>query len=390
MDGLLSPFPPLRGPIARLRSSTKEGSMNVPITAPTLLLNPAVAKRNITRMADKARRSGVTLRPHFKTHQSAVIGEWFRAEGVTAITVSSLRMARYFADHGWQDILVAFPANWREIETINALAAQIKLSLLVESTETAAFLQAHLSAPVDVWLKLDTGYGRTGIAWDDAATLRAVAQASRAPLSLRGLVAHAGHSYHAASPAAIRVIYDETVVRLKAARAALAEAGFTDLRLAPGDTPTCSLVDDFSAVDEIRPGNFVFYDMMQVGLGVCQLEDVAVAVACPVVAKHPARQTLVVYGGAVHLSKERLDNPDGSAHYGAVALPTPDGWQVVPDSYAASLSQEHGVIHASPALLNQVNVGDVLIVLPVHSCLTANLLGEYVTLDGTVIPMMGQ
>src|SRR6476620_10300974 len=89
------------------------------ITRPTLLLDEARCRRNIERMASKARRSNVRFRPHFKTHQSAQIGEWFREAGVNAITVSSVKMAEYFASHGWDDITIAFPANWREIEAIN-------------------------------------------------------------------------------------------------------------------------------------------------------------------------------------------------------------------------------------------------------------------------------
>jgi D-serine deaminase-like pyridoxal phosphate-dependent protein len=51
------------------------------------------------------------------------------------------------------------------------------------------------------------------------------------------------------------------------------------------------------------------------------------------------------------------------------------------------LTQEHGIIEASQALFQSVNVGDLLAVIPVHSCLTANLLRQYLTLDGKNIEM---
>ena len=72
-------------------------------------------------MAYRVRQNQVRFRPHFKTHQSAAIGEWFRAEGVAAITTSSVEMATYFAEQGWNDITIAFPANVREIDQINRL-----------------------------------------------------------------------------------------------------------------------------------------------------------------------------------------------------------------------------------------------------------------------------
>lgn len=361
-----------------------------PITRPTLILNEAITRRNIARMADKARRSGVRFRPHFKTHQSAVIGEWFRAEGVSAITVSSVVMAEYFADHGWDDITVAFPVNWLEIEAINALAARLRLGLLVESVETAHFLKERLTAPADVWLKIDAGYGRTGLAWDDFAGQAAVAGAlaGSEQIHLRGLLSHSGQTYHAHGTDAIRAVWAQTLERLSAAREALATAGFPGMELAPGDTPGCAVVDDLSGVDEVRPGNFVFYDTMQVEIGSCGWPDVAVAVACPVVARHPERGQLVIHGGAVHLSKEYLTLPDGRAHYGAVALPVEGGWsEPIPEVYVTGLSQEHGIVSAPPEFLAKVQIGDLLMVLPVHSCLTANLLGRYRTTLGTIIPM---
>ncbi|NPV67526.1 MAG: alanine racemase [Anaerolineae bacterium] len=363
------------------------------ITRPTALLNEETARRNIARMAEKARRSGVRFRPHFKTHQSAVIGEWFRAEGVTAIAVSSVSMARYFAAHGWRDILIAFPVNWREIEAINALAKAINLHLLVESVETVRFLSERLAFPVMVWLKVDTGYGRTGLRWDDLENLKRVARAVEAgrQMTLCGVLTHAGHSYQARSVAELRSIFAATVGRIRVARGALEQAGFSGLQTSVGDTPCCSVVEGFAGVDEVRPGNFVFYDMMQVQIGACRVEDVAVAVACPVVAIHPGDRRIVIYGGAVHLSKERLALDDGAISYGAVALPDESrGWgPPLPGCYVASLSQEHGVIRASDDLLAQARVGDLLMVLPVHSCLTVDLLKVYRTLASERIPMMG-
>ena len=78
-------------------------------TRPTLLIDKAKCKANIKRMALKARQNDIEFRPHLKTHQSLEIGDWFRQEGVTKITVSSVAMAKYFAQDGWKDITIAFP-----------------------------------------------------------------------------------------------------------------------------------------------------------------------------------------------------------------------------------------------------------------------------------------
>lgn len=133
------------------------------IIRPTLVLDKEVCVRNIERMAKKAADYKMRFRPHFKTHQSAKIGEWFRDFGVEAITVSSVQMAEYFAANGWHDITIAFTLNILEINNINRLAAKIKLNVLVENTETATFLAEKATQPLGVWIKIDTGNNRTGI-----------------------------------------------------------------------------------------------------------------------------------------------------------------------------------------------------------------------------------
>ena len=89
------------------------------ISKPTLIIDASRAKANIQRMKAKAEAQGAVFRPHFKTHQSGVVGQWFRQKGIDRITVSSVSMASYFADHGWDDILIAFPVNLLEIKKIN-------------------------------------------------------------------------------------------------------------------------------------------------------------------------------------------------------------------------------------------------------------------------------
>lgn len=291
------------------------------IVKPTLVLNPARARSNIARMAEKAHAQGIRFRPHFKTHQSAAIAEWFRAAGATYITVSSVDMAVYFASHGWEDITIAFPVNLRQMNALSALSRKIHLGLLVESPGSAAALQEHLEGPADIWIKIDTGFHRTGIPWDQPGAVQAViTPIRRAPnLTLRGLLTHAGHTYAATSPDEIRRIYLSTLQRLQALRDTLGRS----LEISVGDTPACSIVQDLGKVDEIRPGNFIFYDAEQYLLGSCTWEEVAIAVACPVVALHPDREEVVVYGGAIHLSKDFVE-VQGRPVYGLVALPEGD------------------------------------------------------------------
>jgi len=358
---------------------------------PTLLLDKGTALQNINRMAAKAKGSGVRFRPHFKTHQSAQVGEWFHEVGVNSITVSSVEMAMYFAQYGWKDITIAFPVNILEIDSINKLASSIQLNLLVESEEAVSFLSKNLQEAVDVWIKVDVGYHRTGISWDHFDEIIALARQIQksSKMVFKGLLTHSGHAYHTHSATEVTNIYNETVQRLNELRKHLITEGFNDTQVSIGDTPSCSIVDDFSDVDEIRPGNFVFCDIMQLNIGSCEEKDIAVVVACPVVAKHWERNEIVIYGGAVHLSKEFIVNESGTKIFGYVTLLEKNGWStMIKNTYISSLSQEHGIVKTDNDFFNKINIGDILLVLPVHSCLTVNLLKKYLTLDGETITTM--
>lgn len=356
---------------------------------PTLLLDKHRVLRNIDRMAAKASRNGVKLRPHFKTHQSAEIGEWFRDRNVDAITVSSVDMAEYFVDNGWQDITIAFPVNLRQIRRLNRLAGRAEIGVLVESESIVQQLDDELSEKLNVWLKIDAGYHRTGIPWDEFNSIdraaSAVNQADR--LFLKGILTHAGHTYRSKSPEDIEAIYVRVLDRMKRVQHHLALMD-VNVVISVGDTPGCSIVEELGEVDEIRPGNFVFYDLSQLAFGSCQPEDIAVAVACPVVSIHENRYQIVIYGGAIHLSKESLPGTKGQDVYGKIVSAESRGWSSIEEgNEVISLSQEHGIVQATEELIKRAEVGDILLVLPIHSCLTANLLGRYMTLDGQVIEM---
>ncbi|MCK4415132.1 MAG: alanine racemase [Candidatus Eisenbacteria sp.] len=396
----------------------------LPIERPTLVLDRERVMRNIARMSARAKAAGVGFRPHFKTHQSALIGDWFRDHGVTGITVSSVAMAEYFAAAGWSDITIAIPVNPREIARIRELAGLIELGVLVESRETVDLLAESLDAPVQVWIKVDAGYGRAGIRWDETDRIRALAQRIREQrrLSFAGILAHSGHSYHEvrwgdiqATRQAVLRVHEESLTRLQGVREALLAGGLEACAISVGDTPTCSQAEHFRGADEIRPGNFVFYDLMQLQLGSCTGAEIAVAVATPVLAVYPERRQILLYGGAVHLAVQALPGASerrwfgclaaelagttgetrpqvGSPHESAgreraITAEQTEGLGI-PEMAAplTSLSQEHGIADLPEALIETIRCGDIVLVYPVHSCLTGNLYDRYVTLGGEEIP----
>lgn len=353
------------------------------IARPTLLIRPEIVRRNIARMVAKAKRNGHLFRPHFKTHQSWEIGRWFRKAGIDRITVSSIEMAEYFAADGWNDILIAFPVNVCEMDRLNQLAKGIQLHLILDHEDALKALQLGMDHPANVWVEVDCGDGRTGI---PATNQEDILQLSRSiietpQLNFGGLITHAGHAYSELRTGNPNQWFNDLVAPLQALRAQFKDQ-FPDreLCISYGDTPSCSMLNELPGVDEIRPGNFVFFDLMQEYIGSCQVNDVAVAMAVPVVSVR--ENSAVVHGGGVHFAKDRLEEglfPLAHAHhFGWVVEATEEGWRPLPQHYLKDLSQEHGEVNY-PVHENwpSPQIGDTMLILPVHSCMTADLMMGY-------------
>ncbi len=351
------------------------------INKPTFLVNEAQVRANIRNMKLKADKSNAELRPHFKTHQSAEISEWCRQEGISKITVSSMDMAKYFAEHGWNDITIAFPYNPLEHEALNDLASKVHLNVLIVSKEALDHLNQNVKAELGYFIKLDVGTHRTGVEISEEGKIRKIAESKNQKHQFKGVLVHAGHSYQPLTNIEASRIYQDS---LRLMRQVKELTNQEDLIFSYGDTPTCSILEDFSEMDELRPGNFVFYDTMQQWFNACSLEEIAVCMACPVVAVHPQRNEIVVYGGGVHLSKDMI-MPEGIRSFGTVVEWKGKSWGSLPIGNVVRVSQEHGIIHVSDEVIQSVKIGDVLGVLPVHSCMTADLQGYYVSLSGNRI-----
>jgi len=299
-------------------------------------------------------------------------------------------MAEYFAADGWTDITIAFPINLRQIDEINHLSNKITLGVLVENMEGLASLANSRSGKFNLWIKIDSGSHRTGVNWENFdQVIELTTEAQKHPnLQFKGILTHAGSTYNASSTKdAINqhLLSNERMIFLQRK---IVEVGFPKPLISIGDTPGCSLTDLAQSMDEIRPGNFVFYDAEQLEIGSCEQEKIAVAMACPVVSTHPERDEIVIYGGSIHFSKESyLYN--GLNIFGLVAVPGENGWgNIIPDCYIARLSQEHGVLHIPGHLQTHFPIGSLAFLIPAHSCLSAHLMRRYLTLDGQTINIM--
>ena len=350
------------------------------IKTPSLLLDITRVRANAERMSDIAKRNNVRLRPHIKTHKCVEVARIQTDGHDGAITVSTLAEARAFAKHGFTDITYAVPIERGKFDdVIEILQSGVNLNLLTDDGDTLTQLNrasGKAGVKFDVFVKIDSGTHRVGVEPDTKEAIAIPRQISdSANLNFAGILTHAGHSYNATSKEGILDVARHERDSMVGLAERLRGDGIDVPTVSIGSTPTMSTVDHLNGADEIRPGNYIFFDAFQATLGSCRFEDTALTVLTAVVHKDTTRKRLVVDAGAIALSKDRgpigLDPGCGYGH----VLDT-DGNET--GMRVTSLSQEHGEIEANESeMYDQRKVGDRVRILANHSCLTAAQHSHY-------------
>src|SRR5881628_346424 len=347
----------------------------IDVETPALLLYRDVMERNLEHMSDRAKKLGVGLRPHIKTHKCLELGRRQQAHGAKGITVSTLFEAEAFARGGFTDLTCAFPLDATHVPHVQRIVQNgITLRVILDDLDTA---KALAGSGLHVWLKVDCGYHRAGV---DPASQYALEVArelgAERGLTFDGVLSHSGHAYRTKNKdEAAQVAEQERQVMAWFAEL-LRKDGLPVRGVSVGSTPAMAAVKDLTGITEARPGNYIFYDRTMVLIGCCEPSDVAVSVLATVVSHQPGATHFVVDAGALSLSKDV-----GPTHLGlGTAFGAVKGH---PELTVASVSQEHGVIRAAaPAAIDgKFTVGEHIEIIPNHSCLTEAHFDEYVVVE---------
>jgi D-serine deaminase-like pyridoxal phosphate-dependent protein len=335
------------------------------LDTPVLLLDLDRLNANIERMAALARAHGVALRPHVKTHKSIAIARMQMAAGAVGLTAAKLDEAEVFANAGFDDLFVAYElVTAAKLERAIALAGRVRLAFGVDSPEgidLAAAAAREARTTLSMRIEIDSGLRRCGVSAEEAAAL-AHRIAGRAELELEGVFTHAGHAYAAESPGELDRIGQEEAQSVVRAAELIGSARVVSV----GNTPTVARSIAQPGVTEARPGNYVFYDRMQVSLGAAGPDDCALTVAATVISR-PEPGRAVLDAGAKTLGLDR------GAH-GSSSLPD-YGSLVGTDGALVRLSEEHGVLELPPS--SGLRVGEAVQILPNHACAVTNLADGY-------------
>ncbi len=356
------------------------------LPTPAALVDLGRLQRNCEAMLARARRLDVTLRPHVKTHKCPEIARIQCGGAPGPITVSTLAEARAFAAAGFRDITWAVPPAPARVPEALALGETVDaLHLLIDSADALDAVEVAAGARgvhPSVWLKVDSGYHRAGVDPEASEAIdlgRRLAGSPRAHWA--GLLTHAGQAYGCVDADAVRAVARREREAVVTLANRLAAAGVPPGGISVGSTPTVIATEDLSGVDEVRPGNYAFFDVFQAAIGCCSLDDVAFSVLATIIGRYPRRGTLVLDAGALALSKDPGPfQVDPDCGFGVLA--SADG-TIDRRLRLTSLSQEHGLVRVEGGLRpGELPIGSRMRVLPNHSCLAAALFPAYHGVEG--------
>lgn len=334
---------------------------------PYLRVDVARMEANVARVAAAAAAAGVALRPHAKTHKCVEIARLQLAAGASGLTVATIGEAEVFVDHGFDDVLIAYPV-WLTPRSANALlelADRAQVTIGVDSAAAARHNAALLGGvAIGVLVEVDSGHHRSGVAPDGAGAV-AVA-ALEGGLATRGVFTFPGHSY---TPGAASVAAADETRALRDAVASFRAAGLEPDVVSGGSTPSLRH-SDTDLLTELRPGVYVFGDAQQWELGAMAPSEIALT----------CRGTVVSHAGG------RVVLDAGSKALGADRATYASGWGRLldhPDARVVQLSEHHAVVDlggaALPALGSRVDV------VPNHVCNAVNLADTLWADDGGVL-----
>jgi D-serine deaminase-like pyridoxal phosphate-dependent protein len=353
------------------------------LPTPQVLVDLRRLTGNIEQMQAAASGAGLRLRPHAKTHKSPVVARMQIDRGAVGICCAKVGEAEVFAAAGVADIRLPYPVNPANRDRVVALMDRTRVSIVVDHPAVAAGwadAMGRAGRTLDVLVKVDVGFHRCGVDPRAPGALGLIRQVASAPgLRLRGLLSHAGHGYHAHSEAELRQIAAAEAELLALVKDAAESAGVVIEEVSVGATPTARFSVSQSGLTEMRPGNYVYFDRTQVGLGAAAPSECALTVHATVVSK-PAADRIILDCGSKTLSSDAARGFVAAPGYGSVLASIerdePDETLLV-----ERLSEEHATVRVLTGRTT-LEPGDRVRVLPNHACVVSNLVDEIRLVEG--------
>lgn len=343
------------------------------LTTPAFLINKNVLKSNCDRMLKNCEKYGFQLRPHVKTHKCIEVGELQTGGTKMKICTSTLDEAEFFAEAGFDDILYAYPFTPDKLNRCKKLTEELNtFHVMIDSYTAVECLNSNppRGRKWSVFISVNCGNDREGVRFDDSSSVKLVEMISGdSSMRFAGAYAFCGDTYNSKNHLeVIKKASDAEKRLLSFTKMFERQSGIRCPVYAIGSTPTCSsALSCLSGVTEIHPGNYCFYDVQQMLLGSCQIQDIACKVATKVIGHYAERQQILVDCGFTALTKQgKLET----------------GYGVIEGHYDLKLTAMHQEIGTIESFSGQIDfekfpIGKMLFILPYHACATANMHSKY-------------
>ena len=345
------------------------------VDTPALVVDLDAMERNLAAMAAFAAGHGVRLRPHAKMHKCASIAKLQVAAGAVGVCVQKTSEAEALAAAGVADIYISneviAPAK---LARVAALAASVRLAIAVDSAEGVERLAsavAQAATTIDVFVEIDVGHGRCGVA---PAAAGALAQrvVSHAPpdggLRFAGIQAYHGRAQHLRGPAEREAASRHAADQARAAQASIGAAGITCPLVTGGGTGTFAFDVACGVWGELQSGSYLFMDR--------DYADNGRAPGLPEFEHALFVKSQVMSRGVAHAVL------DAGHKSHALDSGLPAVWQRELDF--TSGGDEHGILRVRPGatLAELPQLGDTVWLVPGHCDPTVNLHERYVAVRG--------
>lgn len=239
------------------------------VDTPALVVDLDAMERNLRKMADYAKAHGVKLRPHAKMHKSGALSLRQIQAGAVGVCVQKTSEAEALAAAGVHDLYISneviAPAKLQRVAALaRALQARGgRLAIAVDSRQGIDTLAQAMGAGeklIDVFVELDVGQKRCGVA--EPADVLPLAQAiSRNPaLRLAGLQAYNGRAQHLRSVAERRAALDDVIARVRETHRLVEAAGLSLPLVTGAGSGTFGLEATSGVFGELQAGSYLFMD----------------------------------------------------------------------------------------------------------------------------------
>ena len=245
------------------------------IDTPALVVDLDAMMRNLSRMAEFARKHDTRWRPHAKMHKSSALAKLQVQAGAVGVCVQKTAEAEAMAEGGVHDIYISnevvAPAK---LARVAALAHRLahergRLGIAVDSAEGIRRL-AHAmdearntggnAAVIDVFVEIDVGQGRCGVTPGKQAVSLVHEIRKHPALHFAGLQAYHGKAQHLRGAQqrrdAISIVVQDVLFTRK-----LIEAEGIPVELVTGAGTGSMVCEAASGVfGELQAGSFMFMD----------------------------------------------------------------------------------------------------------------------------------